>query len=196
MRNMSSVSLPGVAALRALAHPARLDLLDLLRVHEKLTAAECARLLGTSTKSCSYHLGILAGQGLVARADEPAADGRERPWCRVADEIVTATPRTRADREARAALMLATARRELELFAGFLDHEPGQSADWRDAITLHTRAAVMSADQLRAWGMAVEALTREHVGRSGAAPAAGARPVRLTIRGFPQQLPPVARDSG
>jgi hypothetical protein len=34
------------------------------------------------------------------------------------------------------------------------------------------------------------------VGRSGAAPAAGARPVRLTIRGFPQQLPPVARDSG
>ena len=58
---MSSV-FPGVAALRALAHPARLDLLDLLRVHERLTAAECARLLGTSTKSCSYHLGILAGR--------------------------------------------------------------------------------------------------------------------------------------
>ena len=79
---MSSVSLPGVAALRALAHPARLDLLDLLRVHERLTAAECARLLGTSTKSCSYHLGILAGQGMVARVAEPGADGRERPWHR------------------------------------------------------------------------------------------------------------------
>ena len=82
---MSSVSVAGVPALRALAHPARLDLLDLLRVHGTLTAAECARLLGTSTKSCSYHLRVLAGQGLVTRADE-SADGRERPWRRAADE--------------------------------------------------------------------------------------------------------------
>jgi hypothetical protein len=114
----------------------------------------------------------------------------------VADEINTATPRTRADREARAALLLATAQRELELFTDFLDREPGEPADWREAITVHTRAAVMSADQLRAWGLAVEALTREHVGRSGAALTAGARPVRLTIRGFPQELPSRARDGG
>ena len=196
MRNMSSVSLPGVAALRALAHPARLDLLDLLRVHEQLTAAECARLLGTSTKSCSYHLGVLAGQGLVARAGEPSADGRERPWRRAADEIDTVTPETSADRQARAAVTLAIAQRELELFSDFLRREPGEAADWRDAITVHTRAAVMSAEQLREWGLAVEAVTREHVGRSAAAPAAGARPVRLTIRGFPQDLPARARDGG
>jgi DNA-binding transcriptional ArsR family regulator len=193
---MSSVSLPGVAALRALAHPARLDLLDLLRVHEKLTAAECARLLGTSTKSCSYHLRVLAGQGLVTRADEPSADGRERPWCRVADEIDTLTPQTSADRQARAIAMQVTAQRELELLTDFLSREPGEPADWRDAITQHTRAAVMSAGQLREWGLAMEALTREHVRRSQEAPAAGARPVRLTVRGFPQQIPSAVRGSG
>jgi predicted ArsR family transcriptional regulator len=184
---MSSASLDGLAALRAVAHPARLDLLDLLRVHEQLTAAECARLLGTSTKSCSYHLSVLAGQGLVARTEEPSADGRERPWRRVADEITT-PPGTgaSADQQARTAAMQVTARRDLDLFTVFLEREPDEPAQWRAAITVHTRTAVMSADQLREWGLAVEAVTREHVRRP---PAEGARPVRLTIRGFPQQLP-------
>jgi DNA-binding transcriptional ArsR family regulator len=194
---MSSVSLSGVAALRALAHPARLDLLDLLRVHEKLTAAECARLLRTSTKSCSYHLGILAGQGLVARAAEPSTDGRERPWRRVVDEIDTPpSPQSDADRQARTAAMRVTARRDLKLFTVFLDGEADEPAQWRKAITVHTRTAVMSADQLRAWGIAVETVTREHVERARQAPAAGARPVRLTIRGFPQELPARALDGG
>jgi hypothetical protein len=187
---MSSASLDGLAALRAVAHPARLDLLDLLRVHETLTAAECARLLGTSTKSCSYHLGVLAGQGLVARAGEPTADGRERPWRRVADEISTPPgPGTGADQQARTAAMRLTARRDVELFTAFLEDEPDEPAPWRAAVTVHTRAAVMSADQLTEWGLAVEAVTREHVRRARQAPEAGARPVRLTIRGFPQQLP-------
>ncbi len=187
---MSSVSLPGVAALRALAHPARLDLLDLLRVHEQLTAAECARLLGTSTKSCSYHLGILAAQGMVVRAAEPGADGRERPWRRAADEIETPPgPGTGADQEARVAAMQVTARRDLELFTAFLDREPDEPSGWRQAVTVHTRTAVMSAGQLRDWGLAVEAVTREHVGRARQETPDGARPVRLTIRGFPQEFP-------
>lgn len=187
---MSSVSLPGVAALRALAHPARLDLLDLLRVHERLTAAECARLLGTSTKSCSYHLSILAAQGMVVRAAEPGADGRERPWRRAVDEIETPPgPGTGADQEARVAVMQVTARRDLELFTAFLDREPDEPSGWRQAVTVHTRTAVMSAGQLRDWGLAVEAVTREHVGRAQQESPAEARAVRLTIRGFPQEFP-------
>jgi hypothetical protein len=194
---MSSVSLPGVAALRALAHPARLDLLDLLRVHEVLTAAECARLLGTSTKSCSYHLGVLAGQGLVVRAAGPGADGRERPWRRVADEIDTPPGSgTGADEQARTAAMQVTAQRDLELFAAFLEREPAEPAQWRHAVTVHTRTAVMSAGQLREWGIAVEAVTREHVERVRQERPAGARPVRLSIRGFPQELPARAPGGG
>ncbi len=184
---MSSVSVAGVPALRALAHPARLDLLDLLRVHGTLTAAECARLLGTSTKSCSYHLRVLAGQGLVTRAEE-TADGRERPWRRAADEITTAEPDTEAGHAASVSATRAIAQRELELFSGFLERQRDEPAPWRAAVTVHTRAAVMSAGQLRDWGLAVEEVTREHAQRSARSPAPGARPVRLTVRGFPQQL--------
>jgi predicted ArsR family transcriptional regulator len=186
-----------VAALRAQAHPVRLDLLDLLRVHETLTAAECARLLGTSTKSCSYHLGILARAGLVARVAEPSADGRERPWRRVADDL-DFPPDLESDigQQARTAAMRLTAQRDLELFDVFLKQEGDEAAPWREAVTVHTRAAVMSAGQLREWGMAVEAVTRELVGLAQQERSPDARPVRLTIRGFPQELPARTRSDG
>jgi DNA-binding transcriptional ArsR family regulator len=186
---MSSVSLPGVAALRALAHPVRLDLLDLLRVHGRLTAAECARLLGSSTKSCSYHLGVLARQGLVAEAAEPGGDGRERPWRRVADEIYFPPgPHDGADQQARVAAMRVTAQRDLQLFSRFLGRDRDEPEEWRAAVTVYTRTAVMGADELREWGEAVEAVTREHAEQARLRQPAGRRPVRLTIRGFPQDL--------
>ena len=185
---MSSASLDRVAELRALAHPARLDLLDLFRVHDRLTAAECARALGTSTKSCSYHLGILARGGLVAQVAQLSGDGRERPWRRVADEFaVPAHPGGGGDR---ARVMRVAAQRDHDLFAGFVDREAAEPDQWRDSVTVHARTAVMSADQLREWGEAVEAVTREHVRRARRQPSQHRRPVRLLIRGFPQELAP------
>ena len=47
------------ATMRALAHPLRLDLLDLLG-DGPLTATQCAEATGESVASCAYHLGTLA----------------------------------------------------------------------------------------------------------------------------------------
>jgi hypothetical protein len=66
-----------LAALRAVAHPVRRHIIDLLGEHTTLTATECGRLLGLSAKVCSYHLGQLAGEGWV---EEVPAPGRNRPW--------------------------------------------------------------------------------------------------------------------
>jgi DNA-binding MarR family transcriptional regulator len=65
-------------ALRALAHPLRWKLLDLLGSEESATATRCAEVIGHSVASCGYHLGILAKYGYV----EPVPDrvGREKPW--------------------------------------------------------------------------------------------------------------------
>jgi DNA-binding transcriptional ArsR family regulator len=68
-------------AMRALAHPVRLDLLAALSPGPK-TATECAEAVGESPQSCSYHLRTLAKYGFVERAD--AANGKERPWQKVA----------------------------------------------------------------------------------------------------------------
>ncbi len=66
-------------ALRALAHPLRLDLLEVLTTTTAATAAECARRLGSTQASCSYHLRQLAKYGFVEQADA-RVDGRDRPW--------------------------------------------------------------------------------------------------------------------
>jgi len=71
-------SAPDPKALRALAHPLRWQLIDLLGSEGTATATRCAEVLGESVASCSYHLGILAKYGYVEEV--PGRTGREKPW--------------------------------------------------------------------------------------------------------------------
>lgn len=65
-------------AIRALAHPVRLDLQALLGREGPLTAADAARRLGISQALASHHLRQLAKYDFVEPA--PGRDNRERPW--------------------------------------------------------------------------------------------------------------------
>ncbi|HEY1705043.1 MAG TPA: helix-turn-helix domain-containing protein [Trebonia sp.] len=69
---------PDPRALRALAHPLRWQLIDLIGSEGTATATRCAEVLGESVASCSYHLGILAKYGYVE--ESPDRTGREKPW--------------------------------------------------------------------------------------------------------------------
>ena len=68
-------------AMRALAHPVRLDLLAALS-DGPLTATQCAERVDESPQSCSYHLRTLAKYGFVEPAER--GNGKERPWRKVA----------------------------------------------------------------------------------------------------------------
>ena len=72
-----TLSDPG--AIRALAHPARLAVIEELYAGRELTATECAEIAGLSPSAMSYHLRSLEKAGIVERA-ELDGDGRERPW--------------------------------------------------------------------------------------------------------------------
>lgn len=65
------------AVLRALAHPLRVEILDLLDDRREATASEVAEWTGQTVANCSFHLRSLAKAGYVERA-EPR--GREKPW--------------------------------------------------------------------------------------------------------------------
>src|SRR6516162_99595 len=65
-------------ASRALAHPARLAILEALTAGDELTATELAAVTGLSPSATSYHLKALAKWGIV-EAGEGRADGRARP---------------------------------------------------------------------------------------------------------------------
>jgi hypothetical protein len=69
---------PDPKALRALAHPLRWQLIDLLGSEGTATATRCAEVLGESVASCSYHLGMLAKYGYIEEV--PGRTGREKPW--------------------------------------------------------------------------------------------------------------------
>lgn len=64
-----------------MAHPFRLQLLDLMVRRGSLTSAEAAEATGENTGTCSFHLRQLAKYGFIEPAE--ARDGRERRWQRV-----------------------------------------------------------------------------------------------------------------
>ncbi|MFI9599291.1 ArsR/SmtB family transcription factor [Streptomyces sp. NPDC052043] len=67
-------------AMRAVAHPTRLALLEALNRREPLTATEAAEMVGESPTNCAFHLRTLAKYGFVEEAG--GGTGRSRPWRR------------------------------------------------------------------------------------------------------------------
>lgn len=67
-------------AMRALAHPVRIALLEALSHAGTLTATQASEILGESPANCAFHLRTLARYGYVEEAG--GGRGRERPWRR------------------------------------------------------------------------------------------------------------------
>ncbi|MBG0832742.1 helix-turn-helix transcriptional regulator [Planomonospora sp. ID67723] len=67
------------SAIKGLAHPVRLRLLELLEDHGPATATQLAARTGENTGSTSYHLRQLARHGLIEEAPE-RGKGKERWW--------------------------------------------------------------------------------------------------------------------
>src|SRR3954471_24664304 len=65
-------------AMRALAHPVRLALLEALTDAGTLTATEAGERGGESPANASFHLRQLAKYGFVEEAE--GGTGRRRPW--------------------------------------------------------------------------------------------------------------------
>jgi DNA-binding transcriptional ArsR family regulator len=69
--------------MRALAHPLRVQLLDMVRRDGEITATRAAELLGESPGNMSWHLQTLAKYGFVEEAGQ--GRGRSRPWRATSD---------------------------------------------------------------------------------------------------------------
>src|SRR3954467_6520469 len=91
-RLTGDVKLDDPGALKALAHPARLSVVDELYQGSERTSSELAELTGLSPSAMSYHLRALERWGIVERGEE-REDGRERPW-RAAGRTLRLDPET------------------------------------------------------------------------------------------------------
>jgi len=134
-------------ALRALAHPLRLDLLDRLMSFGEQTAAQCAEAVGSTASNCSYHLRALARVGLVEAGS--SNDARERPWRATATglEFGPADPASPTSTAGEALAELTLSRgEELTRRARRLHHD--QPPDWRAAEAYHDYALKLTASEL------------------------------------------------
>jgi predicted ArsR family transcriptional regulator len=65
-------------AMRAVAHPVRIALLEVLGTEGPLTATEAGEHIGESPTTCSFHLRQLAKYGFIEEV--AGVPGRKRPW--------------------------------------------------------------------------------------------------------------------
>lgn len=173
-------------ALRALAHPLRIALLDHLMSFGPRTASECAAVVGSTPSNCSYHLRALARVGLVEAVD--AADGRERPWRSASTGLDfgrSADPEFAIGSDT---VERVLADRQVD-DEGVLVHRAiaqrdAQPIEWRDASILSGYALRITPDELRELGDKLDALIRPYIGLTRADPPAGSDVVALHLNAF------------
>lgn len=165
--------------VRALAHPLRLELLDILKLEGEATATRCAELTGESVASCSFHLRMLAKYGFVEEVERP---GRQKPWRRTltgfsASADFDSPESVQAVQEISAFMVERAAKRLRAWIARSADEPP----EWVEASSISTSAFWVTSDELADLNNAIVELTEQFKGRwdDPAARPTGARIARL-----------------
>lgn len=119
-------------SIRALAHPARLAIINALASGEDLTATQCAELTGLSPSATAYHLNLLERYGF-AEAGAARPDRRERPWRAsgrpIEADLDISTP---AGSAAAAAVVTAYMDTTRAIAAQFTRDAHEEAPEWRD----------------------------------------------------------------
>jgi DNA-binding transcriptional ArsR family regulator len=174
-------------ALRALAHPARIAILQHLALDGPATATECAELAGLSPSACSYHLRALARYGFVEEEPSEAADRRHRPWrakliaLSIGEDPDQPEPLRTAGR-----LVLESVRARIDqLRAEYLDRETDLPADWQRAAGLHSDVLHVTPGELAQLRDSIEALISDYRRLAPAERPAGTRRVAAVLDFIP-----------
>ena len=183
-RERASIDL---TALKALAHPLRVQLVEALSAYGPATASALADRLGESSGATSYHLRQLEKHGFV-RDDATRGTGRERWWERVPQSINVELERD-ADPAERAAseLVLGEWQRSRERrLHEFLAHGVDDlGAEWMKASTVSTSNLPLTKEQSTALVAELSAVLDRYRELYRGQRAEGARPFQIHADVFP-----------
>ena len=175
-------------AMRALAHPLRVALLEAMRRDGEITATRAAELLDESPGNMSWHLQTLAKYGFVEETG--AGRGRSRPWRLTSDsrsfETHMADPEVAAAGEA---LERTYIDRMYEQLREWWSRRLTYPAKWRRAAFMTDSVSYVTAAELTEMMHEVRAIYTRYADRTAKENRpAGALPVHLYAHGHP--LPP------
>jgi DNA-binding transcriptional ArsR family regulator len=165
-------------ALRALAHPTRLAILERLQRHGPATATQLSPHVGATPSVVSWHLRHLAKFGLVADWDG-AASRRERGWQAVARGF-RFVPRDGDDDALQAARQLdrELIARATAYAAYWIDNdEPRLPKAWQQEAGVANTRVKLTLDEMKAVELAMEEVLTAYVLRTE--PPPDARDVRF-----------------
>ena len=178
-----------VASLKALAHPLRVQILEMLSRHGAQTACSLGEMLGESSGSTSYHLRQLAKHDFV-REVEGKGTARERWWERPKGAIEIGSrdlSQNPATGEASRLVSREFERIRAAALAEFMERGCDLlPPEWSDAATIDSANARLTAAQLRRYTREVEAFGRrllEELRSEGE--QEDARPVQIHFNAFP-----------
>jgi DNA-binding transcriptional ArsR family regulator len=165
--------------IRALAHPARMAIIDALASGDELTATECAEITGLSPSATAYHLKFLERHHFAERA--PArSDGRERPWRETRGprlELDASTPAGAAATTAVGLAFLGRSRAAAEAFLATAHEEP---VEWQEVASMTSADLWLTLEETRKVAAALSAALEPYRGRVLADRPEHSRRVRVT----------------
>ncbi|MET0261203.1 MAG: helix-turn-helix domain-containing protein [Gaiellaceae bacterium] len=175
-------------ALRALAHPLRVRMYDILSQYGPQTASSLAEMTGESSGSTSYHLRALAKHDLIReRADQ--GTGRERWWERPEGGVSFANPEALATPAGRAAsqiVMTEFLRGRNEQLMDFVNRGfEGLDEFWQDGTLISTATTRLTPEQSKELQLKIMALIDDAVDTYRNQTGENVRPVSIRADVFP-----------
>ena len=155
---------PAAVRLRALAHPLRWKLFDVVFREGTATATRCAELTGESVASCSYHLKILGKYGYL---EQVPGSGKEKPWRSVSlTQDLSAPGPELADQLAAEAATEAFLEHEFDRLRTWWHRRETEPADWQDATGVGGSSMWVTAEELRQIRDEIMPILRRYTERS------------------------------
>jgi DNA-binding transcriptional ArsR family regulator len=149
--------------MRAMAHPARIAILQHLALDGPSTATECAEIVGLSPSACSYHLRALGQYGFVEEDRTNAADGRQRPWR--ATVVAVSLPKADMSPATQGArLLLEESLRACteELARAYQDRQREYPARWRELVGSSQDVVHVTPEELQMLRQRIDELLGEY----------------------------------
>jgi hypothetical protein len=173
-------------AMRALAHPVRMALLELFDVTPTLTATQASETLGESPANCAFHLRTLAKYGFIEEVG--GGRGRERPWRLTHDRLSVDSGRLLDPRARIAAqtLSLAWIDRWLDRIRRTLGGRAWPD-EWDPAVTANNTVRFLTPDEAAEMNAELVRITDRYRDRTDdpALRPKDARPVDINVFTYP-----------
>ena len=176
-----------MSALKVLAHPLRVQIIDALSQYGPATASGLAERLGESSGATSYHLRQLERHEFV-REVVGKGTGRERWWERVPGRL-TLSPHDHTTESGRAAatLVMRQWRTDHEnAVNNFLDRGMDVLPEpWLEASVLASADVRLTREQLHDFTEEWLRVSEQFLGKYRGLSQPGSRPVQIQFNAFP-----------